>query len=121
APIHLVSSGCQRTENFGFCASNSEWPPGTTVGAVAADVLWLYHRSRSAMSNSRLYAPGNFHAGLVTGIRTSWQVDQTSRYTFQAWKFDVQIASKRAVSESASVLRRSPRYSRPAAKETAPA
>jgi len=46
-----------------------------------ADVFWLYHSSRSAMSISRLYAPGKFHSGLVTGNRTSWYVAQTSRFT----------------------------------------
>src|SRR6266508_3696539 len=68
APIHFGSRGCQRTENFGFCALYCECCAFRTV---VAEVFWLYHSSRSAISNSRLYATGKFHVGLVIGIRSS--------------------------------------------------
>src|SRR5205085_12091307 len=118
---HLGSSGCQRIENLGFCPSNWECSSGKTEGAVVADVFWLYHSSRSAISNSRLYAPGKFHAGLLTGIRTSWQVVRTSRLTREASKSVEPIVSNDVFSESGLFLHRSPWYSTPAANETGPA
>src|SRR5437016_7514577 len=53
AAIYLGSSGCQRTETFGFCALYWELVEGWK-GVRTGEVFWLYHSSRSAKSTSKL-------------------------------------------------------------------
>ena len=53
APIYLGSTGCQRTDTFGFCASYVVCAAGNDVLSTG-EVFWLNHCSRSAKSTSKL-------------------------------------------------------------------